>query len=123
MYKRQVLDGEEAEEKRVDHLRRRQRPGRAAVDRLRHRQVADEGDRIKERAQETEIDDHAQQDLSLIHISGPTRPDQNSYAVFCLKKKNHQHVAAPTLIHTHTMRIDTNTQIAIMKHHGPDAQL
>ena len=25
--------------------------------------------------------------LSLIHISEPTRPERNSYAVFCLKKK------------------------------------
>ena len=27
-------------------------------------------------------------DLSLIHISEPTRPERISYAVFCLKKKN-----------------------------------
>ena len=26
-------------------------------------------------------------DLSLIHISEPTRPERISYAVFCLKKK------------------------------------
>ena len=29
----------------------------------------------------------AQQNLSLIHISEPTRPEPISYAVFCLKKK------------------------------------
>ena len=28
------------------------------------------------------------QDLSLIHISEPTRQAEISYAVFCLKKKN-----------------------------------
>ena len=27
-------------------------------------------------------------ELSLIHISEPTRQEANSYAVFCLKKKN-----------------------------------
>src|SRR5678809_1270705 len=30
-------------------------------------------------------------DLSLIHISEPTRQAEISYAVFCLKKKNNQH--------------------------------
>ena len=29
-------------------------------------------------------------DLSLIHISEPTRLRRNSYAVFCLKKKTQQ---------------------------------
>ncbi|MBW6106489.1 hypothetical protein KZ850_25115 [Pseudomonas aeruginosa] len=29
------------------------------------------------------------QDLSLIHISEPTRHSLTSYAVFCLKKKKH----------------------------------
>ena len=29
--------------------------------------------------------------LSLIHISEPTRLRRISYAVFCLKKKNHTH--------------------------------
>ena len=29
----------------------------------------------------------ANSELSLIHISEPTRPEPNSYAVFCLKKK------------------------------------
>ena len=29
-------------------------------------------------------------DLSLIHISEPTRPERISYAVFCLKKKKNQ---------------------------------
>src|SRR5680860_1763909 len=33
----------------------------------------------------------ADQDLSLIHISEPTRRTPISYAVFCLKKKNHTH--------------------------------
>ena len=31
-----------------------------------------------------------EQGLSLIHISEPTRRTPISYAVFCLKKKNHQ---------------------------------
>ena len=31
--------------------------------------------------------EHAMLDLSLIHISEPTRHAQISYAVFCLKKK------------------------------------
>ena len=31
--------------------------------------------------------DRANIDLSLIHISEPTRPERISYAVFCLKKK------------------------------------
>ena len=31
---------------------------------------------------------HKDQDLSLIHISEPTRRTPISYAVFCLKKKN-----------------------------------
>ena len=30
---------------------------------------------------------HPVSDLSLIHISEPTRPERISYAVFCLKKK------------------------------------
>src|SRR5450756_3042621 len=35
-----------------------------------------------------ELDGLALQDLSLIHISEPTRLGMISYAVFCLKKKN-----------------------------------
>ena len=34
------------------------------------------------------IDEHTLPYLSLIHISEPTRQAENSYAVFCLKKKN-----------------------------------
>src|SRR5674536_117399 len=34
--------------------------------------------------------------LSLIHISEPTRLLSISYAVFCLKKKNNQHIKLPT---------------------------
>ena len=30
--------------------------------------------------------------LSLINISEPTRQAENSYAVFCLKKKNKAHI-------------------------------
>ena len=33
--------------------------------------------------------------LSLIHISEPTRPLYISYAVFCLKKKNKPHIMPP----------------------------
>src|SRR5678810_1204314 len=35
-----------------------------------------------------EDDGYAVDNLSLIHISEPTRQAENSYAVFCLKKKN-----------------------------------
>ena len=36
-------------------------------------------------------------DLSLIHISEPTRLGMISYAVFCLKKKNEQKKEVPTI--------------------------
>ena len=40
------------------------------------------------------------QDLSLIHISEPTRRTPISYAVFCLKKKNFFNDTATTEIYT-----------------------
>ena len=54
---------------------------------------------------------NAQQDLSLIHISEPTRLLSISYAVFCLKKKkpsfnpsisHHPYPSLYLQIHTHT---------------------
>ena len=39
--------------------------------------------------QDLENDDSSDDNLSLIHISEPTRHAQISYAVFCLKKKKH----------------------------------
>src|SRR5680860_1632331 len=40
-------------------------------------------------------------DLSLIHISEPTRRTPISYAVFCLKKKNTKNSTQTTIILTH----------------------
>jgi len=37
------------------------------------------------------MEDHFAIDLSLIHISEPTRLGMISYAVFCLKKKKPNH--------------------------------
>ena len=51
-----VLDGKQPEKQGVDDQRRTERPGFAAVDGLGHRQIADEGDGVEERAEEDEID-------------------------------------------------------------------
>src|SRR5450756_2759516 len=42
---------------------------------------------LDEQQRESLLDKGLQQDLSLIHISEPTRLGMISYAVFCLKKK------------------------------------
>jgi hypothetical protein len=54
-----VLNGEQPEQQQIDGQGRADRPGLAAVDRFRDRQVADEGDGVKKRCNENEIGDRA----------------------------------------------------------------
>jgi hypothetical protein len=50
-----MLDGEQGEKRRVDDQRERQRAGRPAVDGLGDRQIADEGNGVKDGAQEQRV--------------------------------------------------------------------
>ena len=47
----------------------------------------------------TNIESSRALDLSLIHISEPTRQAEISYAVFCLKKKNNNNNSQHNLIY------------------------
>eukprot|EP00831_Metopus_contortus_P008278 TRINITY_DN13183_c0_g1_i2.p1 TRINITY_DN13183_c0_g1~~TRINITY_DN13183_c0_g1_i2.p1 ORF type:complete len:166 (-),score=50.50 TRINITY_DN13183_c0_g1_i2:70-567(-) len=49
--------------------------------------VEEVSEKQKEISQDRDFEDEIVQELSLIHISEPTRPLYISYAVFCLKKK------------------------------------
>ena len=62
-----------------------------------------EADAITIKLQGVEIARPLTHDLSLIHISEPTRLLSISYAVFCLKKKKkhtHTHTPHPTTLYT-----------------------